>query len=921
MQSFLSQVASKIISDYSNISQITFILPSKRAGLFLKAEIKNQLKKASILPKIVNIESFIKTLSGLEQIDSITLIFEFYKIYKKNTPKQNLDSFDTFSKWATILLHDFNEIDSNLMDAEIILNNINNIERIENWNLKPNQNTPLLDRYLDRFNQIKIYYADLQKHLLDNKLGYQGLLYKKAHENTLPFLEKDKKNIYIFAGFNALNIAEESIIHEFLIQKRADIFWDNDTFYSNNNLAGKYFKKYKTEWNYYKKPSFNWNHENINTKKNIYLHGAPKNVTQIKKVADLLNELNKNKKIENTAVILANEKLLPTLLNSIPKKINHINITMGYDLQNIPTTSFFNSIFKLHINKLENENKFYYKDFLRILQNPLLHSYWASDVVFNKQLNTLLFKNKTTFISSKEILELTKHNAELASITDIIFNNYGNNTQKTLHNFNNLIDLLKNNSFLNTLDKEYLFRFYNIFQQLNHLNQEYDYIDNIKTLYLFYKQILKTEKLSFQGEPLKGLQIMGVLESRVLDFENVIITSVNEGFLPAAGSQNSFIPMDIKQEMGLPTYKEKDAIFAYHFFRLFHRAKNIHILYNTETDDFGSGEQSRFITQLEIAKQSNLLNNVTIIKNLVIPKLQDFSVPLQEIDKTKNITLRLKELALLGLSPSSLGSYIRNPIDFYKQKVLLLKEFKELEETVAANTLGTIIHTTLEALYTPFKGKYITKEDILAIKKSLLHTEVTKQFKNHYSLQSISSGKNYLIFEIAKQFLINFLNFEISELEKGKKIKILNLEQNIECEHSINGLPFTVKLKGQIDRIDEVDGVLRIVDYKTGKVNKPDLNISDWELLVTDEKFSKSFQVLLYAFMYGKVHAINFDETPIQSGIISFKNLKEGFMKVTKASLTEAVLEEFLIQLDLLILEIYNPTIPFKEKEIIPFKF
>ncbi|NOQ92906.1 MAG: PD-(D/E)XK nuclease family protein [Flavobacteriaceae bacterium] len=919
MQSFLSKVTSQVISNHDNISNITFILPSKRAGLFLKTEFKKQLINSSFLPNILSIEEFIKNISNLEQVESITLIFEFYKVYKKLTPKNSLDSFDIFSKWATILLQDFNEIDSNLIDAEFILSYINDSKRIESWNLKNNEQTALTSNYLAFFDQIKLYYTHLNKYLLNKDIGYQGLLYRKAFENIEQFIKHNQNSKYIFAGFNALNKAEENIIHELLIQNKAEIFWDNDLFYAeDNNLAGKYFKKYKNSWNYYKTRKFNWQEQNINNTKNVYLYGLPKNITQIKKAGELLNDLNKKKQIHKTAVILGNEKLLPILLNSIPKEINHINITMGYDLKNVPVTSFFDSIFRLHLNK--NKSDFYYKDFLSVLQHPLLHHYWINDKIFSEKLNILIFQNKTIFISKNEINELINNEFIFTKIFDVLFTEWIDNVELILLNFNLIINFLRKDESLRPLDKEYLFRFYNIFQQLINLNNEYGYIQNLKTLYLFYKQILKTENLSFQGEPLKGLQIMGVLESRVLDFENVIITSVNEGFLPLGGSQNSFIPLDIKGHVGLPTSKEKDSIYAYHFFRLFHRAKNIYILYNTETDDFGSGEQSRFITQLEIAKENKLLEKIHIIKNIVAPKLKSSPISLQIVNKTQTINLQLKELLKKGLSPSSLTLYIRNPIAFYKQKVLKLKEFKGVEETIAANTFGTIIHDTLEAFYTPYKNKFITKDDVVAMKVKL-NDEVTNQFKNHYSLHAISSGKNYLTFEIAKQFLINFLNYEISELNKNKKIKILNLEHDITCNHQIKELPFAINVKGQIDRIDEVDGVLRIIDYKTGKVESKNLKINDWDLLITDEKYSKSFQVLMYAFMYCKVNQIDFTKKDLEGGIISFKNLKSGFMRVNNTIITQEILDRFLIQLDKLIIEICNQKIPFKEKEILQYKF
>ncbi len=920
MQSFLSKVTSHVLSNNTNLSKLTFILPNKRSGLFLKTEIAKQIQNPSILPKIISVEEFILEISGMNIIENTTLIFEFYKVYSNCTKKNDLDSFEIFSKWAFILLQDFNEIDSNLIDAIQILNYVNDSKRLENWNLKNNTHTSLTRNYLSFFENIKIYYTNLYAHLIDKNMGYQGVLYRRAFEKIELYMKENHHEKFIITGFNALNKAEEGIFHQLLLNNHAEIYWDTDEFYFNhNNEAGKFFKIYKENWNFYKTHDFNWIENNLNTNKEIQIKGVAKNITQIKKVGDILEQLKNNGgNLQNTAVILCNENLLPVLLNSIPKEIENANITMGYSLQNIPVAHLFELIFKLHINKskFKNKNLFYYKDFLAVLKHPSLHKKWINNEVFVSRLNTLIISNKTIFISQSDINHLLENELNLKDIFNLLFIKWEDTVEIILQNMIAIIDLLRNDKDLNYLEKEYLFRFHNVFQQLINLNIEFGYIINLKTLYLFYKQILKTETLSFQGEPLKGLQIMGMLESRVLDFENIIISSVNEGFLPTHKSQNSFIPFDIKVEKGLPTYKEKDSIFAYHFYRLLHRAKNIYILYNTETDDFGSGEQSRFITQLEIAHDNKSLNNISINKSIVIPNLQSNPIPLKEVDKSDAIIHRLREIAINGFSPSSLGLYIRNPIDFYKQKILKLKKVDEVEETIAANTFGTIIHDALEAFYMPFKNKYITKEDIESMKKKL-SSEVENQFKNHYSSHSISSGKNYLTFEIAKQFLINFLNYEISELNKYKNIKILDLELDIECNYKIKELNLNIKLKGKIDRIDEVDGVLRIIDYKTGKVEARQLKINDWDLLTSDDKFNKSFQVLLYAYMYGKVNNLDFEKINLQSGIISFKNLKSGYMKVNNTDISQNTLDHLGMQLDKLIMEIFDQDKPFKEKEII----
>ncbi len=919
MQSFLSEVTKDVVLKHSDLSQITFVLPSKRAGLFLKAEIKEQINHSAFFPRILSIEDFIKEISNLENVDSVTLLFEFYKVYLQNCIQETADSFDVFSKWAHILLQDFNEIDSNLIDAENILTYVSDSKRLESWNLKNDEKTTLTSNYLDFFKKIKIYYEQLYVYLLNKKIGYQGMLYREADKKTASFITNNKQTKFIYAGFNALTKAEEKIIHSFLLQDIAEIYWDTDTFYLENNLeAGKYFKEYQKKWAFYNTHQFHWIRDNFNTTKNVQIYSVPKNITQIKKVATILQKIYRAQgNLQNTAVVLSNEKLLPVLLNSLPNEVKNANITMGYSLQNIPIATLFELIFKLHINrvKFNHDNTFYYKDFLNVLKHPTVFALWNANQSLHNKVKELLFKNKTLFITTNEIEQLCKDENNLKEIFSYIFDNTNNNTKKTLENFVAIIAYLKNQESLNYLEKEYLFRFHTIFQQLVHLNKEFNYIQNLKTLYHFYKQILKTETLSFQGEPLKGLQIMGMLESRVLDFENVIVTSVNEGFLPSGNTQNSFIPFDIKHEKGMPTYQEKDAIFAYHFYKLIQRAKHIFLLYNSETDDFGSGEQSRFITQMEIGKENGLLHEISIHKNVVIPQLNLQNIALKEVQKIDAVVQRLNQIASKGFSPSSLATYIRNPMDFYTKKILQLKEVEDVEETIASNTFGTIIHETLRELYIPFIDFFLSKEIIKEMKKNL-EQFVTKQFQNNYSLHSINTGKNLLTFEIAIQFLTNFLNYEISELEKGKKIKIVDIEKPVSMEHKIKGIDTPIVLTGHIDRIDEVDGVLRIVDYKTGKVEQRNLNFNDWDLLSTQEQFSKSFQVLMYAYMYLNAVQMDADSLQIESGIISFKNLKSGFMKVNKGRIDNETMQQFELQLDKLILEIYNLEIPFIEKEL-----
>ena len=405
---------------------------------------------------------------------------------------------------------------------------------------------------------------------------------------------------------------------------------------------------------------------------------------------------------------------------------------------------------------------------------------------------------------------------------------------------------------------------------------------------------------------------MGVLESRVLDFETVIITSLNEGKLPAGKSQNSFIPYDVKRELELPTFKEKDAIYTYHFYHLLQRAKNVYLLYNTESEGLDAGEKSRFITQLQVEYQDQH-NLIPAIYNAVLPEKANQPMV---IPKSESVMARLKEIAEKGFSPTTLTSYIRNPIQFYFQRILKIKGVEEVEENIAVNTLGTIIHETLKSLYDPFIGKFISESDILNCIKQI-DVEVMKQFKIVYKEGEIKKGRNLLAFEVAKRNVYNFLKVELESVIAGDVIKILALEQRYERIFEHSSLPFPIKIGGSVDRIELRNGILRIIDYKTGKVDKGTVTLTTWTDLTKDIVNEKIIQVLAYAFMYEEMAF----EQQMEAGIISFKNLKSGFLPFTfkegkelNTIITKETINQYLEQITILLVEIFDENIPFEEK-------
>ncbi len=915
--SFLDKIAAILIDNYSdNLSNTIVILPNKRAKVFLVEAIKNKVTHTVLSPEIISIEDFIQNIAGIRSVDSIEQLFEFYDVYLSITPSAQQQSFELFANWAKILLQDFNEIDRYLLDPNHVLSYLNDIEDIKKWGIEVEDKTKLLENYIDFWKLLPKYYQSLYDHMLSKGIGYQGLIYREAVKNLIHFLNSVQNKQFLFAGFNALNAAEEKIVQELLTFGQAKIYWDADQTFLNDPYhdAGLFLRRFKENWKHYKSHPFEWIVNDFSATKNIQVIGTPKTIGQAKIAGSILEQTiieNPEKALDKVAVVLGEESLLVPLLYSLPASVGALNITMGYSAKNNPAQILVAKLFKMHTNSLSRNNKgyvLYYKEVLDILTHPLVEPYANT-----RELVQLINENNYTFITHQKLLDLNPNPSELFLL---LFKKWETGAVPVLETIISLLQTLKNNLTTDNeeekITKAFVFAVFKVINKLITYYSKHQHIDKIETLYAIYKQVIDVAEVSFEGEPLNGLQIMGVLESRVLDFDTVIVTSMNEGKFPAGKSSNSFIPYDVKRELGLPTFKEKDAIYTYHFYHLLQRATTIYLLYNTESEGLDAGERSRFITQLEVESQTN--HNLTQeIYNAVLPETAYLPM---EVPKSDAVMLRLKEIADQGFSPSALTSYIRNPIDFYFQKILRIREVEEVEESIALNTLGTIIHETLKILYEPFIGRLISELDLQQCFKQI-DAEVLKQFKLVYKEGEIKKGRNLLAFEVAKRNVSNFLKVELETIKAGDQIQIIALEQTYErrLEHPM--LPFPVLIKGNVDRIENRNGTIRIIDYKTGKVEKGSVVLSTWDGLTEDLKNDKIIQVLAYAFMFEKEP----NRLPIEAGIISFKNLKAGFLpfnfksgKEVKTTIDQEIIDNYLEQIVLLLSQILNETIPFKEK-------
>lgn len=923
--SFLSKLAEELLNNNSSSLHLTnIVLPNKRAKIFLIEELKRQSSTTFLAPKIISIEMLIEEISQLRTLDNIELLFEFYIVYLDNTEKSKQQDFEKFSSWAVTLIQDFNEIDRYLINQNEIFSYLLDIERIKHWTPNVNNQSKLIENHLDFWKLMPFYYQKFTEHLLIKKVGYQGLLYRKASENCLAFAKKTEVTTFVFAGFNALNASEETIIKCLLEHNKASVFWDIDAVFLKDEFhdAGLFLRRIKNSWKHFETHPFNWITDAFSSDKNIEVIGTPKSIGQAKIAGKIIEKIVfENKSLENTAIVISEENILIPVLNALPVEVENLNITMGYPSKNNPAQILIYKLFQLHLNA-QNRNKkqsvFYYKEVLEILNNPLIvSSIQANEVV------KIIKNSNLTFITSNRLSELFfKYDLLNNELVQHLFFDWNVSVNEILEKLKSILIYIKthlsNQNEQDKVTKAFVFSIYNVVLKITNYYESYKNIENLEILFTIYKQVIDQAQVSFEGEPLKGLQIMGILESRVLDFENVIITSLNEGKLPGGKSNNSFIPYDVKLEKGLPTYKERDAIFTYHFYRLLQRAKNIYLLYNTHSEGIDAGEKSRFITQLEIEHLPNH-NFKKVFYNAIKP---DTIYQPIEVIKTQPILDRLEEIATgKGFSPSSLTNYLRNPIQFYYQRILDVSDNEEVEENVALNTLGTIIHEVLEKMYAPFEGKNIQIQ-VSDIDVMIQNIEVItiEKFKDVYKEGEIKKGKNLIAFEVAKRNIYNFLIQEKQNIEIGDELFILSLEKEHSAEIVHPNLPFPIRIAGKVDRIELRNNTIRIIDYKTGKVEGNKLKIDTFEGVTLDLANDKIIQLLCYALMFQE-NSLK-ENYNVEVGIFSFKNMKAGFLPFTfgkgrgvigETVITTDFLEKFKEELVILIQEILNPAVPFKE--------
>lgn len=1010
LPSFLQLTAENLYARFGDtLSEVAVVFPNNRARLFFSEHLYRAAGKPVWTPAFITISDLFRGQSDLKLYDTLGVVGILHDIYLKVSGKE--ESFDEFYHWGEILLSDFDDVDKNLADAKQLFRNIREqaeyadtlehlteeqVDSIRLFfkNFNPDRKTELKERFLENWNILYEVYTELNNLLLAKGLAYEGMLHRRVVEKLrsdgpqgFPF------TTYTFVGFNVLNECEKSLFSLLHKAGKALFYWDYDQFYLQNprHEAGRFMRQNLEQF----PNSLDKAHFDVfsTTPKDIRFISASTENAGARFLPEWIRQLQLQNdfKPEETVVVLCNEGLLLPVLHSVPDDIRELNVTMGFPLEQTPICNLVNQIAALHADGFlpGKTPRYNHRWVLPILQHPLIRQMSVEADVLEHALKTAnsfrpsvveLQKGvllTTIFTPAQTPAELTA--CLLATFTQLIpAETEESNTNDLLHTkesgTNDPLHIKESDSY-DPLFAEALFRCHNLTTRLADLLQDNLNDLSINTFRKLLQQVLSKATIPFSGEPVRGLQIMGLLETRNLDFKNVLMLSVNEGMLPKGSTDTSFIPYNLRKAFGLTTMEHKDSIFAYYFFRLLQRATNISLVHNTATEGLNRGEMSRFMLQL-LMESNHTVARFNLTSGIELTAARSIT-----IQKTPEILATLKKRYVLEdakpLSPTALNSLLDCPLRFYFRYVAGLKEPDEVSEDIDGAMLGSIFHHSAEYIYTSIllrkAARPSDKEAVLkaieektinqelkwngpqskslppilpqgagilpnAIKAGTLRgmidaADLEPWLKNIHSIEQVVElffRRDFFLLKdheetpeyngeqlVRRAIITGFLKTLLKLDQERAPFELLGLE--LEVSGEIKGQEgIAVRFGGTIDRLDRKDGVQRILDYKTGGSSK---NPSSVDALFSEDadRSSYVFQIFLYAAI---LQDSNPDTTYCPELLFIHKAAVPDFdcaiyagSKKEKQKVTDfkPFEEAFKNNLNNLIINLFDPGIPFTQ--------
>lgn len=946
-QTFLSEVAQKLYSRYGeDISSLTLVFPSRRARLFFSDSLSEIINKPIWQPSYISIDDLMHEASSIEVGEKILLISELYKIYKQHHPAEQ---FDKFYFWGEILLNDFDLIDKYMIDADMLFSNINDIKELEaDLSYLTEDMLKAIATFWSHFSADKglseekknflgiwktlapIYHA-FHARMEQMQIGYAGKVYRSAASN----IESDSATLdlsrhYVFIGFNALSECEKRLLKYLNANCECDFFWDYDNYYTSQQSqeAGRFLRENLKLF----PPTDEITHNNfLDIKKQMKSIAAVSNALQCKYVNTLLREISDKLEFDKrTAIVLTDESLLMPLLHALPAELkDNVNVTMGYPLRQTTAYSFIERLIELQRNCRTDKERtsFYHVDATGILSHPYIIECLGNEAQtkYREVIKGRLIRVEKEFFSGIKLLE---------TIFSPASNYIG--LSKYLLDVIAAISEYESEDDSRSLKLSYLSIIATNISELDNCINKCDIEISTATYISLLRRHLQTVRIPFSGEPLKGLQIMGILETRNLDFENVIILSMNDDNFPGSSQgTSSFIPYNLRAAYGIPTPEHHEGVYAYYFYRLIQRAKRVDMLYCSHADEKSTGEQSRYIYQLDFESPYSP-QRINVGVDVAVSEPTD-----NQIEKSGNVLAELERFTADNnkklLSPSAFSRYIDCPMKFYLSAIAKLKRPDELNDDMDNMIFGNILHEAMEHLYESIIGIAHPAEHLKRISNNQIEEAVVKAINNQYLNNKNARKEDYtgqLI--LVKQIISKYISQGIIPYDIAHDgFALMNIEEEIFTPITLdNGK--VIKLGGRADRIDSLDnGMIRVVDYKTGGIHSSDKKgikapaHTSIEGMFNGEKrsnFSNILQTLIYSKvlhdklgrnvqpnLYYARYMLNDDFSPIVR-ISTFEPQKKDpskFTEITVEADYNTFAEEFEARLKEKLNELFDPTIPF----------
>jgi len=932
--SFIDSVTKYLTGLFDDLQELEIIVPNNRTGAALLASLKKNATKVCWAPKITPIKDIFIKNSEFHEAEKIVLIYNLFKVYDKHFPEQT--TLDKFYSLGEIMLSDFDDIDKYLIDPIKLFKNIadetkiktefnefdDNEELIEAlrmfWNnVSQNKLKETKLKTLELWQKMPDIYEDFTNMLHEKCIGYQGLIYRDFVENKMPLTDFPLKN-YAFLGFSALNKCEKNLmkhIRQVARDKGGDclFFWDADKYYiyDQSQEAGLFLRENIKTFPLPKGFELTDNIKNI-SKKDVKIIEVPTSVAQVKLVPELLE---KNKEIDSrTAIILGDEKLLVPLIYSLPETLKNekgenirrpYNITMGYPLSYTASASFAQTVMKLAMHARTGEKTYLQKkDIFSTIMNSFTRKYVSEETI--NSIIGILDKHKIEYICIDDIKAYIDKNKMLCTLFDIENKSF---TQYVIDACNFVYNNILNNES-NRTESDFMHKIITLFTSfVNAIGDEIKF-ENNRMYNKLMVSLIKQNNIAFEGRSDNNMQILGFMETRCLDFDNVIMLSMNENTFPKSSSKQSMIPYGLRKAFGMPSIEFQDSIYAYYFYRLLQRSSNIKLLYSSEEKN-SNAEKSRFLTQIEY--ELGLYED----KDTAEPKFHETkSYEIQpslsnkiEIVKTDDTIAKIKDLLGIGknndgkngITPSHITPYITCPLQFYFEYVGDINKKNDINEDTSAAELGNLLHNSCYFLYKDYIGEIITEKHFIKITENIedaIEYAIHKVYNVNSDTKQMQEAKAKIMIKPLRKYLNDILEID----KNNTPFSIVDLEKRYSIEYDANGQK--VLLRGIIDRIDlkEKEGILRIIDYKTSKIDDSKKTYSDnfWDASRFSSK--EAVQILMYSEIIANLK-LNYKYEIIQPYFYSIKNINDGFVKchtlneeTNKKKQSSSNVENFLTQ-------------------------